>query len=117
MPRQSIESRVETLETRVAMLEELPARMDRLESQIVQLRAENAAEHSATRQEMQALGKELHGETQALGTQFGEDLKTLRADLVTAMEMLHERQGIEARALFEEAIGRIAAMNEGRPRS
>jgi len=85
------------------MLEELPARMDRLESQIVQLRAENSAEHSAMRGEIQTLGTELRGEMRALGT-----------ELRTTMEMLHERQGIETRVLFEEALSRIAAMNEGR---
>ena len=90
MPRQSVESRVEILETRVIMPEELPARMDRLEAQIVQLRAENAAEHSAMRQSL--------------------------VDLGTEMRQLHEEQKRHTGVLFEEALSRIAAMNEGRSR-
>jgi hypothetical protein len=89
------------------MLEELPARMDRLELQIVQLRAENSADHSAIRQEIQALGTELRGEMKTLGGEVGE--------LRTTMEMLHHRRGIEMRLLFEDALSRIAAMNDARP--
>jgi outer membrane murein-binding lipoprotein Lpp len=89
MPRQSIDSRVETLEARVAMLEELPARMDRLESQIVQLREENAAEHSAMRQEIAGLAEE--------------------------MRRLHDEQGRHMRVLHEDLVSRIAAMNDARP--
>ena len=128
MPRQSTESRVKALETRVTMLEELPARMDRLDSQIVQLRAENRADHSAIRQEVQtlgselreemkALGAELRGEMKALGTELRGEMKTLGgevSELRSTMEMLHHHQGIEMRVLFEDALSRIAAMNEGR---
>lgn len=113
MPRQSVESRVETLDTRVTMLEELPARMDRLESQIVQLRAENAAEHSAIRQDIQTFGAELRTEMQELGTDIRAEMRGLRAD----MQRLNEEQKRHTSVLFEEALSRIAAMNEGRLRS
>ena len=99
------------------MLEELPGRMDRLELQIVQLRAENSADHSAIRQEIHALGTELRGEMQALGTGLGGEIKRLSGELGelrSTMEMLHRHQGIEMRVLFEDALSRIAAMNEGR---
>ena len=126
MTRESVDSKVKTLETRVTMLEELPARMDRLESQIVQLRAENSAEHSAMREEIRAQGAELRGEMKGLRTELRGEMKALRTelreemqalggDLRTTMEALHERQGTLARTLFEEALGRIAAMNEARP--
>jgi hypothetical protein len=172
MSEQTVESRVEALETRVTMLEELPGRMHRLELQIVQLRAENSADHSAIRQdleelgtglraemqtlgsqlrgemqtqrtelrgemqalgtelrnEMQALGTELRSEMQALGTELRGEMHTLGtelrgemktfggelSELRSTMTMLHERQGIEMRVLFEDALSRIAAMNEGR---
>ena len=106
MSEQTVESRIEALETRVTMLEKLPGRMDRLELQIVQLRAENSADHSAIRQEIQALGSELRGEMKTLGGEVSE--------LRSTMEMLHHHQGIEMRVLFEDALSRIAAMNEGR---
>ena len=115
MTRESVDSKVKTLETRVTMLEELPARMDRLESQIVQLRAENSAEHSAMREEIRAQGAELRGEMKGLRTELREEMQALGGDLRNTMEALHERQGILARALFEEALGRIAAMNEAHP--
>jgi CHASE3 domain sensor protein len=73
------------------MFEELPARMDRLESQILQLRAENSEEHSALRREV--------------------------ADLGARMQQLQEDQKTHTGVLFEEALSRIAAMNEGRTAS
>jgi hypothetical protein len=128
MSEQTVESRVEALETRVTMLEELPDRMDRLELQIVQLRAENSADHSAIRQEVQTLGSELRGEMQALGTELRGEMKALGtelrgemktlggevSELRSTMEMLHHHQGVEMRVLFEDALSRIATMNEGR---
>ena len=119
MPRQTIESTVKTLETRVTMFEELPGRMDRLELQIVQLRAENSADHSAIRQEiqalgselrggMQALGTELRGEMQALGTGLGGEMKTLGGELSelrNTMEMLHHHQGIDHVELQVQVFG------------
>jgi hypothetical protein len=39
-------------------------------------------------------------------------MQALGTELVTAMEVRHERQGVQARALSEEALARIAVMNE-----
>ena len=103
MPRQSIESRVEALEGRVTMHEELPVRMDRLESQIVQLRAENNEEHSAMRREIVKLGARV------------ELLHEGQIDIGARMQQLHEEQKRHTSVLFEEALSRIAAMNEARP--
>lgn len=67
------------------------------------------------REEIRAQGAELRGDMKALRTELREEMHALGGDLRTTMEALHERQGILARALFEEALSRIAAMNEGRP--
>lgn len=105
MPGQSIESRVEVLEARVTMHEELPARMDRLESQIMQLRAENSEEHSALRRELVDLGVRME---RLLDERF--------AGVGARMEQLLEEQKRHTGVLFEEALSRIAAMNDARPR-
>jgi predicted nucleic acid-binding Zn-ribbon protein len=91
MRPQPLESRVEALETRVIRLEELPARIDRLETQIVQLRDENRAEHSAIREEIAQVRSAVHTTSDELRTHM--------------------------RVLFEEAVGRIAAIGETGPKS
>ena len=72
---------------------------------------------SELRTELQTLGTDLRGEMKALGGELRAETKALGVELRTAMDVLHERQGIRARALFEEALSRIAAMNEARWRS
>jgi hypothetical protein len=99
MPGERVEFRLESLETRVTMLEELPARMDRLESQIVQLRAENAADHTAMRQQHEELAAQMRQMHEGLATEMGR---------------LHEEQKRHTSVLFEEALSRIAAMKNGR---
>ena len=87
------------------MHEEMPARMDRLESQIVQLRAENSEEHSAIRREIAGLGAKME-----------RRLEQQVADLRATMQELHEEQKRHTGVLFEEALSRIAAINDARPR-
>ena len=90
MRPQPIENRVERLEARMTEIERLPARMDRMEGQILLLRTEMRDEFSAVRGEMRMLNQ------QTITT------LTERIDAVAN----------QSRALFEEALGRIATIGE-----
>lgn len=92
MRSQALETRVENLEKRVTMLEELPARIDRIESQIVQLRTEMRDGFSAMRDEIRTTNEH-----------------TVRT-LTEAIEVARR----ETRVLFEEALARIAVLDEAR---
>ena len=88
MAPQSVETRVESLEVRVTQLEELPGRMDPVESQIVQLRTEMHDEFSAVRQEMrEGFAKAEAGDEQTRNYM---------------------------RVLFEDYIGRLKTIDEGK---
>ena len=99
MAPQSLETKVESLEERVTRLEELPGRMDRFELQIVQFRTEVRDEFSALREAIRSR----------------DDL--LRHELVTLR--LEMRSGDDEtrrfmRVLFEEYIGRLRLIDEGK---
>lgn len=101
MSPQPIESRVESLEQRVTRLEELPARMDRLESQVLQLRLEMRDEFSAVREEMGGL---------ATRQEMREEFAAVRLEIRTGDEETRHYM----RMLFEEYIGRMRVIDEGK---
>jgi uncharacterized coiled-coil DUF342 family protein len=87
------------------MLERLPARIDDLTLQIVQLREENRAEHTAFRMDI----AELRTEMREVRTEVAE----LRADVGDVRSEVVEL-GRHMRVLHEDVIARIAALGEGR---
>ena len=123
MPRQSVENRLERLERRVTGIEQLPARIDRLESQIVQLRAEVRDEFSAIRQEIQigdegglrSLREEIRAGDEETGKRpvLREEIQNGNVKIITALTEQIEDARRENRVLFEEALARIANIQEG----
>jgi len=118
-------------------IEELPARMDRLELQIVQLRAEMRDEFSALRGEVAAgddetcrsLREEIRAGDEETRRSLREEIRAgdeetrrslreeIRAgDEETRREMreLFDQARRENRLLFEEAVSRIALLQNGR---
>ena len=104
MQPQTIEGRVERLEARVTILEELPARVDVLTSQVSQLRDEMRAEFLAVRGEFSAVRGEFQTGLRELGGSWHEELRAVADEIMG-----------QARSLYENALSRIALMEEGRP--
>ncbi|HKH74347.1 MAG TPA: hypothetical protein VKA59_23470 [Vicinamibacterales bacterium] len=84
-------------------LEELPGRMDRLESQIVQLRTEMGDEFSAVRQEIRSGDEETRREMR-------ESFSRLRLEVQAGDEQTRHYM----RMLFEEYVGRMRTIDEGK---
>ena len=96
MPSQTLAGRVESLESRVAVLEQLPAKFDALALQISQMREEIRGEFSALRTEIRA---------------GDEETRRVLRDEIRAGDEETRRHAL---VLHEDAISRIALIEEGR---
>ena len=123
MARQTVETRLERLEQRVTAIEHLPARIDRLELQFVQLRTELRDEFSAIRHEAQSrdaevvrgLRDEIRAGDEETRRVLRDEIRTGNVMIVTALTEQTEELRRHMLLLFEEAVSRIANVQEQRP--
>lgn len=136
MPDQLLSDRVERLEKTVQRLETVPAevaalgeRVGSVETQILQLRTEMRVESSAVRGEVHSgnasVKSELRQEIAALREETHQGFAGARDDLLLGLATLTRDLGQQirdtaeegrrhSRVLFEEVLGRIAALGEHR---
>ena len=91
------------LERQMQEMRDLPARVTSLESQVLQLRQDMRDEFSATRSEFRS--------------ELAAAVTTLRGEIVSAVTTLTiaiADTNTHMRALHEDALSRIATMEEGR---
>ena len=116
MQPQGIEAQVDRLERRVEMLEQLPERLDRLEGHILQFRQETRGEFSAVRAEMHEQGTRLESvfrsEIHALAAHTHSEIMTLGVMLTDKIEKGLAENAAQNRLLYEDLVGRIAALGE-----
>ncbi|MBA2304681.1 MAG: hypothetical protein H0W08_18890 [Acidobacteria bacterium] len=91
-------------------LEELPSRMDRLESQFVQLRTEIHDEFSAVREEMRSVQTGLGAEIRSGDAGLRQEMRSVETGLREAIA----ESRVHTRVLFEEYVGRLAVVDEGK---
>jgi len=132
MPDELLSGRVERLEKTVEGLQTLPARVAALgervgsvETQIVQLRAEMRVEFSDVRTEMRtefaAVRSEMRTECAAVRSEMEERFAGARDDMLVGLanvtnelrQEIHESKR-HSQMLFEEVLGRIAALDKHR---
>jgi len=88
-------------------LRELPARVAGVELQIVQLREEVREAFSATR-------SDLRGEMHGIRDELRAEMHGIRDDLRTEIRAGNQATRDSMRALYEEALTRMATIGEGK---
>jgi len=132
MSERTVSERIEIVEQTVEALRALPGRVEALEVQIMQLRAEMRGDFSAVRSEMQAEFVAVRNEMRADRSEtlrgfaaVRDEMRAIEDDLRAEMHALHHLTLEEIRAgdtetrrymrvLFEDLVGRIAVLGEGR---